>query len=465
MTLALIRHPVIKKNFYNLDELVFDKIIGCLGDRAICNLRGVNSRCNDFITNLLVHNANALSIVFRLYHPMREFPQDALVNRILYQLFKEKLTTPENPITKAAIADLIDENMEIGVISYSELINLLKGMKEEDTPGKYEVCSRIINQLINLYEEYEIDPFFLPTLITDVLELGFIIPTNQITEVKALRFSLFNALNVLVTAAFEDDEEEDEGEVNPAAQVIIERMEGILEMIGRCACFTDEDKLTKDAIFKYLELLTNLIEAGATAEVEEISEGIHGKFDKILPIIQHIFTHQDEQSFQSICIATLFLIELDEAKYIDKEYFNDICNLLKFLPQGINPTIIGARKTLINVVWNICCHSVESSGTLNDVSVENVNDILNFFKQSKDENEARQFSIVMLMEIYKAKDYARMGIEAQFDTFLNAFENIDPNSEESGDFKELFSSMANYNTEIKQKLLDKGYFNLIEEKP
>ncbi len=453
MSLALPTGPR-EVSFYNLAHgLVFDKIIGYLGDRAICNLRGVNRSCENYITHQLMHNPNALDRVLRLYPRSGQFPLDELVNRVRSQLFKEQLTNTEE-VVKNNIAEIIGDEIEAGQIPAQVFLDLLNDIKEGNIWGKYEFCSSIINELIKLNSVSKIDPSIYPTIIRALLELGNIIPTNRITEVKSLRYSLFDAFDNLVTDAFDQEDEQDH-EITEAAQVIIEEMETILKMIESFASCTDEDNLTKRTRIKSLELLINLIEAGRKTGFESISEDIHAQLTKILPLIYHIFTHINDQNMESMNLVIEFLYRLDEADHIEETYFNDICNLLKFLPQGK----LGARATLIQVVCNIYDNSVNNYGTAVTLSLNNVNDLLNFFKQSKNEERSRFTSLDVLTDIYINKQEARTSIEAEFDFFLASFNSLDKDSVEDkaerGVFIELFNKMAEYSTELKQKLLGK----------
>ena len=111
------------------------------------------------------------------------------------------------------------------------------------------------------------------------------------------------------------------------------------------------------------------------------------------------------------------------------------------------------------MVCNIYDNSVNNYGTAVTLSLNNVNDLLNFFKQSKNEERSRFTSLDVLTDIYINKQEARTSIEAEFDFFLASFNRLDKDSVEDkaerGVFIELFNKMAEYSTELKQKLLGK----------
>ncbi len=454
MSLELKRIPQSEKSFYNIDDgLVFEKIIGYLGDRAICNLRVANSKCNNFITHQLNHNPNALDRVLRLYTPTEAFPLEGLVNRVRSQLFETTLSISEIKVNEI-IANFIGEDMEESDIDARGCLDLLGCMKKGNICGKYEFSAKIINQLIYLNNESDIDPQLYPNIIAAVLELGKTIPTNEIPEVKSLRYSLFSALDSLVTDAFAQEDEEDD-EITDAAQLIIDKMGSILKMIESVGSFTSEGELVKDTRIKCLQLLINLIEAGKNLGVESISEDIHGQLSNILPLMHHIFTHIDDQNLESMNYVIEFLYELDQADHIDEKYFNDICNLLKDLPKDS----VAARSALITVVREIYGNSVSNYGTPVALSKDNLLDILNFFKQSQNQEKSRFISLDLLTHIYIKDQDARIGIEAEVELFLNIFKSLDPHAvkdkKERNVFIELFNKMSEYSPELKQKLIGK----------
>ncbi len=215
----------------SLDHTLFSLVLTYLEDREVCLITQLDRRFNSLIDIELINGSYSLSIVFRLYHPIKNYslnlfdfhnsPQKAcedILRSRIRSLFNQKLTISEEAV-KETIAKLIDKDIFILASDeeYTEsLLDLLKGMKKEETAGKYEVYSRIIKELTTLYEERKVTETQASTIKAENFKLLQISSKESTFEARALHNAAFNFC-LLESRNLSDDTdllEEDDDEVD-----------------------------------------------------------------------------------------------------------------------------------------------------------------------------------------------------------------------------------------------------------
>ncbi len=206
---------------YSIKHAKFSSILGFLEDREVCNLITTSRTSRNLVHDTIAASSDDLSLMFLLNQPIVRYCEqfynpytnqyiatlDKLKGRVR-QLFLKDLTISK-PVTNGIIAKLLDPNIIIftNITDFADnLITLIKGLKTEDTVGKYEICLRMFNILWQLDVKNILNDEQRNRYQLVALNLKLSLPTRESNE----KLALINALEAITdNISLGDSDEED----------------------------------------------------------------------------------------------------------------------------------------------------------------------------------------------------------------------------------------------------------------